>query len=138
MLIHKAKQAKCLFFSFRDKISVINDFMPVLAMIGSIIMFGLLLYVQLTGKGLQSFPDNDWIGRHCIDTTGLFILYMFSQSKTYRWYSWFSLSSLSILWLLNIFYVLFNWQQDAYYTCYVIIIYSIFVILSVAKITNRC
>lgn len=138
MVSSKLKQAKSLFFSFRDKLSVLNDLMPILAMIGSIIMFGLLLYVQITGKGLQSFPDNDWIGRHCVDTTGLFIVYMFSQSKNYRWYSWFSLCCLVILWVLNLSYVLFEWQQDNYYTGYVLLIYSIFVVFTAAKITNRC
>lgn len=77
----------------------------------------------------------DFNGQVC-DVSFFGFILMLSTSRNYSQTSWISFISLLLLWVLNTIYICLSWQVDLYYSIASLIIYAIFVILTIRVLTN--
>lgn len=125
-------------YSFRSKFAYIADLAPVFLFIGITICLLNVVYYNYNPYDEQIYYSVDFYLRHLFDYSFIVLIHLFFTSKNWRFISWACYLCLCTLWILNMIYLLFDFQADIYYMCFVLAIYAIFVIATVAKITNRC
>lgn len=122
-------------YDFREQLDRISALFPVIALLGSGIILGAYVIVGSESEWLMNF---DYILRSIFDCSWLMLLLMFCKSRNYRFTSWLALICLFFIWLLNMVYFIFDFKADIYFMLFISSIYAIFVITTVAKLTNRC
>lgn len=130
------------FFSFRDNLCKLSELFPVIALAGTVIIFIHFVYWMFKGKPESEFEQlhiycTQRLLKHYMDASLLPIVIMFGYSKNYSKFTWLCWFTLLGLWALNFIYMLFQFQTDLYYAIYSLIIYAIFVVSSIAILTNR-
>lgn len=122
-------------YFLRERLDKYSDLLPVFCFLGSGIV---LLMFCITGHESENLMMMDFYIRSTCDCSLVLLILMFAKSKSYKLISWMAYIGLCILFFVNILYVTFNLSPDIYYMLFVLAIYAIFVIVTVAKLTNRC
>lgn len=122
---------------FRDMVSSHTSLIPFVFMILNVIGFIITFYSFICQCELPYIVQfiYDINGQIC-DVSLVAFLLMLGTSKNYRSLSWISFLSLLALWVLNTVYICLNISADLYYSIASLIIYSIFVILTLRVLTN--
>lgn len=121
----------------RDRTSKLLGAVPFVFMIMNTVGFAIAFYSFICecqpNETLQFIYDFN--GQMC-DVSLLCFVLMLGTSKSYSFLSWVSFICLCALWLLNALYICLSWSIDLYYSIASLIIYAIFVILTIRVLTN--
>lgn len=124
------------------------EYMPVLIMALALSSFGIFfniiwdyLYLEIP---LEFFIYPEWflkwenIVRQFFECSFALLLIFWCSMYKWKFIARLSTICLTTLWLNSFVYVVLQVQGGIYFFCAVMIIYTTFVILTVAKFTNRC
>lgn len=121
----------------RGRVDKLSNLLPVFCFIGSFLVMSNIVaiheYKFLSEDGHYTL---DWMLLHFFDTSFLLIVLMFAKSKNYNWFQWTCYNCVVSMWLLNLIYVSFGFAQDVYYSLFILLIYMVFVICCIFKITK--
>lgn len=122
---------------FRDMVSSHTSLIPFVFMLLNIIGFAIAFYAFVCECEMPYIFHfiYDINGQIC-DVSLIGFILMLGTSKNYRSLSWISFFSLLALWVLNTIYICFHWDADLYYSIASLVIYTIFVILTLRVLTN--
>lgn len=125
----RLKQVRTLLFSY-------ISFLPIL-----ILFISAIEYVIYIGLEYYEFPECMYkiacFIKQFNDMSLVGLILMFIQSKHFRLISKLSFICLCMLWLLNTFYIVFNFEADNYFYLFTSIIYVIFVIITLIILSKR-
>lgn len=122
---------------FRDRVSAYTSFIPFCFMVFNLIGYGIFYYLFC-----NQMEAPDWLFKifelngHFCDVSFLGLVLMLCTSKNWRYLSWMSFICICFLWIVNGTYILFSWEVDLYFVITALVIYIIFVILTLRVLTN--
>lgn len=121
----------------RDRISGYVSTIPFIFMSLNLIAFTLFFLRKFWEISFNQYPLFYNIGYQVFDFSGMALILMFATSKNYRLLSWISFSCLCLLWVVNTLYRAMMWEVDLYFCIISVVVFTIFVIISVSVITKR-
>lgn len=119
-----------------DRVSNYAGLIPFILMdlnIGGAIIMGNYMATGYEPKWLTCL---DLINAQLADTGGINLLVLLVLSRKWKFISWVSYFSLCALWLLNSIYKVCSIDVNVYYGLVVSIIYGVFILLSVGRLTR--
>lgn len=120
-----------------DNINKIIGVVPFLLMLFNGIGFIICFYLFITGNKPTFLVHLIYdIAKQISDSSFISLLVLLVFYKSYNKLSWISYVSLLCMWILNTIYILSGWEVDLYYSIASLIIYAIFVILTIRVLTN--
>lgn len=144
--INLIRWAKTRLIAFRDNLYYVSEIFPTMSFIGNTIIalhWGIYALhnwyygYELSNAEMAIFGWVQFLIKHYVDSSLIFILMMFAYSKHYSKVSWLMLLASTYMWALNSLYILFNFDTDLYYGLHLIAIYVIVIIFGLIFVTNR-
>lgn len=123
--------------TYRDNIGKLIGIIPFVLMAQNLIGYIIFFRYMWLEKEPEWLTSIDLINQQFCSISGWTLLIIFSVSKHFNLLNWISYICLCALWILNTVYLVSNWDADVYFTGCALIIYCIFVVLSIHSLTNR-